>query len=71
MFQKLRNVRNQPCCGYFLQGGVRAVAMVDIGISLFAMILIASELVKKFQDWVDMRKDENLRFLYYGIIIYM
>ncbi|XP_021963389.2 vascular endothelial growth factor receptor 3 [Folsomia candida] len=65
MFQKLRNVRNQPCCGYFLQGGVRAVAMVDIGISLFAMILIASELVKKFQDWVDMRKDENLRFLYY------
>jgi hypothetical protein len=30
------------------------------------MILIGSELVKKFPDWVEMRKDENLRIRYYG-----
>lgn len=63
---KLRNLRHAPCCGYFLQGGVRAVAILDIGISLFAMILIASELVKKFPDWVKMATDPDRVVLYYG-----
>ncbi|ODN05394.1 Vascular endothelial growth factor receptor 3, partial [Orchesella cincta] len=57
-----RDIPQQPCCGYFLHGGTRVVGLIDFGLSLFAMILIGSEIYQRIDQLVALKQEGDLSY---------